>query len=262
MSQEKYIQLELLFLDEPAADAETARKKGRNVGTRQQPLLTNDVRQRAKRKRLKVSFPDGTVLCDVSATLTMIMAIEKIGIERVASLGMENCHVPLVSRTVDPRYAEWTKPMSGGWHLMAQGDTGQKYRQLKSIALQLSVDVVIKMDDFDSMMPKKGLRKVDTRKKKARLKVVLSNGMIVCGDNPLQTYRQTIVAVGLDKIEKTNLKVGGNPIITSTKRYNGQVPLPSGRWLTVPATTKDKYKVLRIISALTKTPLEVEILGE
>ena len=95
-------------------------------------ILDEKLRVRGKRQRLKVSFADGTIVCDVSATITMMQVIDKIGVERVAALGMEVCHVPLVSRDVAPRYAEWTKEIKPGcgWYLMAQSDTKQKYIQV------------------------------------------------------------------------------------------------------------------------------------
>lgn len=55
--------------------------------------IDEKLRVRGKRQRLKVSFADGTIVCDVSATITMMQVIDKIGVERVAALGMEVCHV-------------------------------------------------------------------------------------------------------------------------------------------------------------------------
>ena len=104
---------------------------------------TADTRQKAKRKRIKVSFTEGTEFCDANATTTMIQVIEKIGVERVAALGMEVCHIPLVAQEVNQRYSYWTKPMSNGWYLMAQSDTKQKYMQLKSIIAQLSIKATV-----------------------------------------------------------------------------------------------------------------------
>lgn len=126
--------------------------------------IDEKLRVRGKRQRLKVSFADGTIVCDVSATITMMQVIDKIGVERVAALGMEVCHVPLVSRDVAPRYAEWTKEIKPGcgWYLMAQSDTKQKYMQLKSIFLQLGMSVKIELGDFESLASEKndGKRKV------------------------------------------------------------------------------------------------------
>ena len=132
MSEERHIQLELPFDDIAMESGEKPVKAMSSVARKKTDAPAN-TRMRAKRRRIRVTFDDGTTICDTSATATMIMTIEKIGVERVASLNMENCHVPLVSRQVVDRYAEWTKQMADGWYLMAQSDTKQKYMQLKSI---------------------------------------------------------------------------------------------------------------------------------
>lgn len=221
---------------------------------------TADTRQRAKRKRIKVSFADGTEFCDANATTTMIQAIEKIGVERVAALGLEVCHIPLVAQEVNQKYASWTKPMSNGWYLMAQSDTKQKYMQLKSIIAQLSIEATVELGDFDAISATSHARKGDTRKKKAQLSVTFPDGMVLQGENPLHTYVMVIYHIGLERIKKINIKIGGCPITTPHKKYNGQVKLDSGEWLTVPVTVKDKYKILRVISSLTHEPFEVRII--
>ncbi len=257
MKRKEYLQLELPF-DNPQYN-ENGEKEESIVTPLQKKGENVDMRQRAKRRRIRVTFGDGTVCCDVSATVTMIQAIEKIGVERVASLGMENCHIPLISKNFVEKYAEWTKEMSDGWYLMAQSDSDQKYRQLKHIITSLSVDATIELGDYEAITTKENVRKGDTRKHKSKIIVTLPNGMVICGDNPLHTFRQVINHITIEKVEKTNLKIGGNPITTPIKRYNNQVQLSANKWLTVPSTVKNKCKILRIISALTCTPFEVKI---
>lgn len=189
---------------------------------------TEDTRQRAKRKRIKISFADGTEFCDSNATTTMIQTIEKIGVERVAALGLEVCHVPLVAQEVNQKYASWTKSMSNGWFLLAQSDTKQKYMQLKSIIAKLSIEANVELGDFDAISATSHTRKGDTRKKKAQLSVTLPNGMVLQGENPQHTYVMVINHIGLERIKKTNIKIGGSPITTPHKKYNGQVKLDSG----------------------------------
>lgn len=84
--------------------------------------------------------------------------------------------------------------------------------------------------------------------------------MVLQGENPLHTYVMVIYHIGLERIKKINIKIGGCPITTPHKKYNGQVKLDSGEWLTVPVTVKDKYKILRVISSLTHEPFEVRII--
>lgn len=150
--------------------------------------------------------------------------------------------------------------MSNEWYLMAQSDTKQKYMQLKSIIAQLSIEATVELGDFDAISATSHARKGDTRKKKAQLSVTFPDGMVLQGENPLHTYVMVIYHIGLERIKKINIKIGGCPITTPHKKYNGQVKLDSGEWLTVPVTVKDKYKILRAISSLTHEPFEVRII--
>lgn len=123
---------------------------------------------------------------------------------------------------------------------------------------------VIQLDLFDE--PKKeeqvvveegviktprGTRKIP----KGRLVVTFPDNYAIV-DN---AYVKTIRRIGTDKIEKTNLRFSGRKLITATKQYPSQTCLPDGKWLTIPNTTKDKYKMLKIISSMTRIPFEVEI---
>lgn len=97
----------------------------------------------------------------------------------------------------------------------------------------------------------RGQRKIP----KGRLVVTFPDDLPIV-DN---AYVKTIKRIGTDKIEKTNLRFAGRKLITATKQYPSQTSLPDGKWLTIPNTTKDKYKMLKIISSMTHTPFEVEI---
>lgn len=97
----------------------------------------------------------------------------------------------------------------------------------------------------------RGTRKIP----KGRLVVTFPDNYAIV-DN---AYVKTIRRIGTDKIEKTNLRFSGRKLITATKQYPSQTCLPDGKWLTIPNTTKDKYKMLKIISSMTRIPFEVEI---
>ena len=218
------------------------------------------LRIRAKKQRLKVTFADGTVMCDISGTVTMMRAIEKLGIERVVSLGLEVCHVPLVSREIVPRYAPWTKEICEGWYLMAQSDTAQKYMQMKSIVAQLASDVKVEMGDFETMASDESNGKRKEYRKKSKLCVTFPDGSSICSIDHQKIFLDVVMRIGLDKVKQTNIQVAGKEIVTSYKKYNGQIQLPSQEWLTMPPHDKNKYKILRVLSSMTHTPFEVKII--
>lgn len=218
------------------------------------------IQVREKRKRIRFSFPDGTQVCNASATKTMIDAICKIGVERVAQLNMEVCHVPLVAQEINPRYARWTKRIDDKWFLMAQGDTKQKYMQMVSIIKQLGIDVKVELGDFESFEPI-NVQKPETKKKrKVQMEVTLGDKTFTHGSDTIFTFLDVVEHIGVDKVKKTGIKVGKFPIVTSGKKANNQIETSTGEWLTVPTQAKDKYKILRVISSMTHTPMEIKII--
>lgn len=267
--------LQLSLFDE-SFFAETPKSNDMKMGTMLQPVASKPspmqqnipekadaeeaLRKRKKRQRLKVTLCNGETICDASATTTMTRTIERIGVERVAALGMTNCHIPLVARKVYEQYADWTKEIQPGWYIMAQGDTEQKYLQLKSIVSQLRLYIKVELGNCDSLPSQSNERKSTSRKKKARLEVEFADGTIVTNYDAQHTFVSVAKLIGIDKIKHTNINIGGKPIITSTHQYNCQVQLSSEEWLTIPAQIKDKYKILRVMSSMTHVSINIKII--
>ena len=102
--------------------------------------MDENVRQRKLRRLLRISFPDGKVLCFKSATMTFVEALSMIGSERFQEVKLESYHLPLISQEIYPRFKEWMKPIGDGWYVNTQSDSDQKYMQLVSIKQQLGLD--------------------------------------------------------------------------------------------------------------------------
>ena len=77
-------------------------------------------RSRAKKKLLKVIFPNGKVICYNNATSTMIAVLNEIGEDLFSSIKLEMCHLPLLSKEIYPKYQRDMKPICEGWYLNAQ----------------------------------------------------------------------------------------------------------------------------------------------
>lgn len=219
------------------------------------------IQERSARRRLKVTFPDGTVINEKNATLTMIATIERLGIERVAELKMECCHVPLVSKEVVPKYKDWTKPMKDGWYLLSQSDTDQKHLQLLSIKNQLGEE--FKVETVEGYLGKLdgegGTKGKSQHKSKRTLIVKLDNGTVLRGINHADIFVEVIKYIGIDKVASSNVKISQKPIITSTRQFNNQVELSHARWLTIPNMVKDKYRAIVILASVARLRFEVSI---
>ena len=97
--------------------------------------MDEQVRQRRLRRLLRVTFPDGKVLCYKSATMTFVEALQMISTDKLSEVKLESYHLPLISQEVYPRFKEWMKPIKDGWYVNVQSDSDQKYMQLVSIMM-------------------------------------------------------------------------------------------------------------------------------
>lgn len=220
--------------------------------------MEDNLRQRAKKKLLRVTLPNGNVICHKSATMTFIDALIGIGTENFEKIKTENCRLPLLSKEIYPRFKDWMKPVADGWYVNTQSDTQQKYMQLISIKTQLGINLQVEEGyDFITSDVKPEQRQ---RKEKDKLLVKFPNGEYAAGDNPIDTLIDAIWQIGPDVIKRKELMFANKKIITPVKMYNGQVQVGDDMWLMVPNGTKDKYKMLRIIDAMLRIGLEITIL--
>ena len=220
--------------------------------------MDENLRQRATKKLLRVTMPDGMVICHKSATMTMIDVLIAIGSENFSKITTENCHLPLLSKEIYPHYKDYMKPVCDGWYINAQSDTQQKYMQLVSIKKQLGLDIEVEVgSDFITSNTKTEQK---SKKRDDKLLVKFPNGEYAAGENPIDTLIDSIWQIGPENIRRKELTYKDKPIITLSKQYNGQVQVGKNLWLTVPNQTKDKYKMLRIIDVMLKLNLEITII--
>ena len=96
-------------------------------------------------RKLKVTFPDGTVICENKAVDTFVRSLQLIGLERIAELPfIRNSRTPLVSfeRTERPQYRQ-----VDGYFILTHTSTEQKAKGIERIAAELRIDIVVEIED-------------------------------------------------------------------------------------------------------------------
>lgn len=215
---------------------------------------------RSRKKLLRVTFPDGEVICYKSATTTMIATLKKIGAGRFSQIKLELCHLPLLSKEVYPRFEKDMKPVCDGWYMNAQSSSDSKYMQLKAISKQFKLGLKIEQgEDFDTTEETK---KESRYKSKDKLMVKMPQGDFIVGSSVMETFLLTICHLGIENIKKKDLIWGGRPLVTNKKISSNQVQVGQDWWLTVPSTTRDKVKVLRVIGAMLHVNIEASIIQQ
>ena len=212
-------------------------------------------RDRARRKLLRVTFPNGKVLCYKSTTDTMIATMQELGDDVIANIKLQSCHLPLLSKEIYPKYKEWMKPVCNGWYLNTQSNSESKFLQLNAINEQLSLGLKIELgEDF---VAQDNPNKEKRTRTKGEILVKLPDGQCFANNSITNTFLELIREIGIDKIKQKELTWCGKPLITTSKMFNGQVRIDNERWIIVPNTTKDKVKLLRVIGAMLRINMEI-----
>lgn len=212
-------------------------------------------RDRARRKLLRVTFPNGKVLCYKSTTDTMIATMQELGDGVIANIKLLSCHLPLLSKEIYPKYKEWMKPVCNGWYLNTQSNSDTKFLQLNAINEQLSLGLKIELgEDF---VAQDNPNKEKRTRTKGEILVKLPDGQCFANNSITNTFVEVIREIGIDKIKQKELTWCGKPLITASKMFNGQVRIDNERWIIVPNTTKDKVKLLRVIGAMLRINIEI-----
>lgn len=219
--------------------------------------MDESLRQRAKSKLLRVTMPDGEVICYNRSSETFIEALRKIGSDYF-QINLKVSGLPFFSKEIYPLFKDTMKEVCDGWYVVMVGGTSGRYIQLRSIAQQLGINMEVELGD--NFITQKAKTDLSSRKRDNKLLVKFPNGEYAAGDNPIDTLIDAIWQIGPENIRRKELQYKGKPIITSSKQFNGQVQVGNNMWLTVPGQTKDKYQMLRIISIMMKLDLEIAII--
>lgn len=221
-------------------------------------MADGDLRKRAKRKKIRVTFPNGKIICHPNVTDTFIAVLREIGSERFSEITLELCHLPLLGHEIYPRYKDWMKPICEGWYLNAQSNTDQKYIQLRSINDSLSLGLNIEIgEDFETQ---EKVVKERSSKSKAKLLVKFPDGEYIANQSSSETFLECLWKFGIDEIMRKSIEWCGDSMITSYKVSDRQIQVDVNRWAIVPNTTKERAKLLRVIAAHFRINLEITIL--
>lgn len=212
----------------------------------------------SQKKLLRVTFPDGTVLCYKNVTMTFVEALRKIGVDKLQNVHLDIYKRPIITREIYEGFEADIKPLDNGWYVFACGDSTEKYLRLTTIINQLQLEgitVEIGTDFETSNM--KGFSKA--RKKVGGLLIQFADGEFVGGESPKDSYIQALTKIGLDTICYKGFEDRGEELVTRYNKYKGQVQ-SGGKWITIPGQTKDKIRALERISQKLNLGLKITII--
>ena len=77
-------------------------------------------------KLLRVTFPDGTVICYKNVTMTFVEALRKIGVDKLQNVHLDVYKRPIITREIYEGFEADIKPLDNGWYVFACGDSTEK----------------------------------------------------------------------------------------------------------------------------------------
>ena len=211
------------------------------------------LREREKPQKLRVIFPDGETLCFTSSKETFVQTLRRIGIDRLSAVDIMADGAPMITQTIIPKHQKYMEPLGDGWYVNIGGSTHTKYMRLKSISEKLNLGLIIdKSDDFKGEKVSRGSKGVSF------LQVSFPDGTVIGESNTTETFFETVIKIGIERVEKLNLTYNQKNFITSSQQYNSQVQIAKDKWLVIPASTKDKVKMLNVMNVVLHLGIKIE----
>lgn len=213
------------------------------------------LREREKPQKLRVVFPDGETLCFTSSKETFIQTLRKIGIDRLSTVDIMADGAPMITQTINPKHQKQMETLCDGWYVNIGGSTHTKYMRLKSISEKLNLGLIIdKSDDFVGEKVSRGSKGVSF------LQVTFPDGTVIGESNMTETFFETVIKIGIDRVEKLNLAHNQKTLITTSQKYSSQVQIAKDKWLVIPGSTKDKVKMLNVMNVMLHLGMNIEFI--
>ena len=211
------------------------------------------LREREKPQKLRVIFPDGETLCFTSSKETFIQTLRRISIDRLSTVDIMADGAPMITKTIIPKHQKYMESLGDGWYVNIGGSTHTKYMRLKSISEKLNLGLIIdKSDDFKGEKVSRGSKGVSF------LQVSFPDGTVIGEANMTETFFETVIKIGIERVERLNLTHNKKNLITSSQQYNSQVQIAKDKWLVIPASTKDKVKMLNVMNVVLHLGIKIE----
>lgn len=214
--------------------------------------------KRSGRQYIRVTYPNGDVVCYKNVTLTFLEVLRRLNIEQLQNITLEMCRLPLISQEVYPHLKEYMKPIVRGWYLNTQSDSKTKYMQLRSINESLNLGLQIEIGEDLEPSNTKGFQ--GKTKTKENMLVKFSDGTYIAEENAKLAYLAALKKIGVETLQRKGLEIQGKPLISYSKLHSQQELLDEYRvWVTIPNSTKGKQKALTIVALMMRINLTITI---
>lgn len=225
-------------------------------------------------KGLKVTFPDGTVIWHKQAIDTFISTLRKIGLNRVAEMGIKHGGgYDLVSKDKRPTVPGriWQHECDG-WYIYSNTSNSMKIEDLKNISNYFGLNLIIEegkpgqtpvgvpvydKNTFDAI-PITLQNTNDTKGRDLRITV---NGKVFESKNAIQTFIEALKYIGLNEVAKVGINCAGYNLVDTRERKDGGKrwqQQEGNKWVYVYFSNPTKAQYLFQIADCLKLNIKIE----
>ncbi len=225
--------------------------------------VTLEPPKRSKTHILRVEFPDGTVFQDKNVSETYVKTIQKIDPDLVALVELSHAGVGVVSKVLDAKYAQYQKPIGGGWYVMTNSSTSTKSADLQTISDELELDLRISLVPLDGaeiiVLP----RVENPGGTHAKIRVTFPDGRVIQPSKVLEALLEVVKYASADRVHELGIICCGDNIILRNPdpRYQkASKPVGNGWFCNTCSNTDTKFAQISEISNRLGLGLKVDLI--
>lgn len=120
--------------------------------TNQAEIMSKNLESTGAYKKLKVTLPNGIIVCEKKVIDTLVKVIQYFGAEKVAQLCeppidpiLKPAGINLVTKKISPKYEDVQRRIENDWLVFSCTNTITKKRQIEIIANALNVEVTVEI---------------------------------------------------------------------------------------------------------------------
>lgn len=225
--------------------------------------VTLEPPKRSKTHILRVEFPDGTVFQEKNVSETYAKTIQKIDPDLVALVELSHAGVGVVSKVLDAKYAQYQKPIGGGWYVMTNSSTSTKCADLQTISDELEQNLRISLVPLDGaeiiVLP----RVENPEGTRAKIRVTFPDGRIIQPSKVLEALLEVVKYAGAESVHELGIICCGDNIILKNPdpRYQkASKPVGNGWLCNTYSNTDTKFAQISEISNRLGLGLKVDLI--
>ena len=224
----------------------------------------NSANRSSKKKtfKLRIIFPNGRIIDHNNVSTTYCEFIKEVGTEKVNKLNICHAGVNIVSQELHPKYSDYQREIGGGWYVMTNSSTINKYQDVINIINNFDLDVKALLIPLDalSMHDAPATEKLGVGREKIR--VVFPDGRTIQPSKVLESLIEVVKYAGASRVHSLSIICCGDNLVLknpSSRYIKASKDVGGGWFCNTCSDTQTKYNQIKTISERLSLGLIIEL---